>query len=123
MPLGMFAKQAANTLASVLGTPLHVELIDTTRHPQCLCVCIQVDVSFSYPQSIPYVIDEGLKETAGELKFTYTSKAPSLPDGRHSPHRKIIGKCNSGALFHRGAIGVVPKWTTSTSAPITSAGF
>lgn len=73
---GMYANQAANALISTLGTPLHAELINTKHYPLCLQACILVDASFHYPQSITFVIDEGLKEIAGELKVAYRSKAP-----------------------------------------------
>lgn len=75
---GMFAKSTANALVSVLGTrrtPLHVGLIDTINHPQCLRACIPADPNFAYPLSIPYVIDDDLRETAGELKVTCRSRA------------------------------------------------
>lgn len=73
---GMYSKQAANALVSVLGIPLHAELVDTTTHPQCLQACIQADLSFSFPRSPPYVVDERLRETIGELLLLYKSKAP-----------------------------------------------
>lgn len=75
MSSGMFEKQDANALVNVLGAPMHAQLIDTDRHPQCLRACIQVNVAFSYPQSIPYIIDEGLIKMLVKLKFSYNTKA------------------------------------------------
>lgn len=33
MQPGMFAKMVVNALVSVLGTPIHMELVDTARNP------------------------------------------------------------------------------------------
>lgn len=110
MSPGMLAKQTANTLVNVLGVPLHAQLIDTARHPQCLRAYIQLDRTFSYPQSIPYIIDEGLRETLGDLKITYNSKAPRCIKCVRFCHqmlssdktsRKFVGEHTCGAPTQR----------------------
>lgn len=77
MQPGMTTKMAVNALVSVLGTPLHFELVDKARHPQCLRACLQADPNFAYPPMIPFIIreeDRGI--TTSELQVTYKSKAP-----------------------------------------------
>lgn len=53
----IYAKQAVNSLISVLGSPLHTEFVDTHNRPSCLRVCIQADDNFNYTRSLPYIVE------------------------------------------------------------------
>lgn len=47
--LAKYNKGSMNSITNMLGTPLHVELINTLLHPHSLRACIQVQVDFNYP--------------------------------------------------------------------------
>lgn len=58
MQKGMFAKKVANSLVSLLGVPLHEELINAVGYGNALQVCFQIDSNFNFSQTIKAVIKE-----------------------------------------------------------------
>lgn len=48
---GMFMKRVVNSLISLLGKPLHGELIKRALSRNVLQVCFQIDSSFNFPKN------------------------------------------------------------------------
>lgn len=80
MSPGMYVKQSVNAIISVLGSPLHAELVDIQSRADTetsnVFKSLYTSEGFSYPQSLQFIMDSNSGEIKGSLKVSYTSRLP-----------------------------------------------
>lgn len=70
----MHSKKAINSIVSLLGSPLHGEMLDIVARPHTMRVCFQVNHDFNFPRSISMIIKEECgRETLHALRVEYRS--------------------------------------------------
>lgn len=69
---GMFVKSVVNSVVSLLGKPLHGELINTSTHRNALRVCLQIDSTFNFSKTIKKEVNAG--ESMHTLKVEYRAR-------------------------------------------------